>query len=163
MKKNTIFDYVTNIMVIWSVSVLSLCAFCALFGEMAQGYSSIFQLGDKGLSLATLMQFFFLAAVITSLKWLFFTDSVIKNGNMLQRSILMFACVILSVALFAAKFQWFPVNQVKPWLMFFLCFFFCAAVSVTVSVLKEKSDNRKMQEALERLKENDKTERRRTV
>lgn len=66
---------------------------------------------------------------------------------------MMFACIILSIALFAAVFQWFPVNQIKPWLMFFICFFVCASVSVLVSVLKEKSDNRKMQAALERLKE----------
>lgn len=69
-----------------------------------------------------------------------------------MRTVLMFVCIILSIALFAGIFAWFPVNQIKPWIMFFICFFVCAFFSVLVSLLKEKSDNKKMQEALERLK-----------
>lgn len=153
INRHTIFDYFTQIMIIWGISVLSLCFFCILFGDAANGYSSIFQLGSAGISIFTLIQFFALAVIITSLKFLFFTDMLIKNLSTVMRSVMMFACIILSIALFAAVFQWFPVNQIKPWLMFFICFFVCASVSVLVSVLKEKSDNRKMQAALERLKE----------
>lgn len=153
IKRNTIFDYFTQIMVIWSVSTLSICLFCFLFGEAAYGYSSIFSLGSAGISIATLMQFLVLAVIITSLKFLFFTDILIKKMSIVIRSIMMFTCIILSVFFFAAAFQWFPVHQLKPWLMFFLCFSVCAAVSVLISVIREKNDNQKMKEALERLKE----------
>lgn len=71
------------------------------------------------------------------------------------RTIWMFLCIIISIVIFASAFQWFPVNQVKPWIMFFVCFFICAFVSVIVSVIKEKSDNKKMREALEQLKGED--------
>ena len=68
------------------------------------------------------------------------------------RTVMMFVCVILSAGIFIAVFQWFPVNDIKSWTMFFICFFVCACISIVVSTIKEKSDNKKMQEALEHLK-----------
>ena len=150
--KDTIFDYLAQILTVWGVSILSICVLGCCFGEAAQGGSTIFQLGKAGISTSTLLQFLALSVVITSLKFLFFTDVFIKNLRIMVRTVLMFVCIILSIALFAGIFAWFPVNQIKPWIMFFICFFVCAFFSVLVSLLKEKSDNKKMQEALERLK-----------
>lgn len=65
----------------------------------------------------------------------------------------MFLSIIAVIAFFIFRFDWFPVMMWQPWVMFFVCFGICAGVSVALSVLKEKSENRKMQEALERLKE----------
>lgn len=155
IKKNTVFDYLAQVMIIFGISVISLSVFCCLFGAEAEGVSSIFELGSAGLSVATLGQFLLMAFVISGFRWLFFTDVLIRNLAMTLRCVLMFACVIGSVGVFAAAFKWFPVGQALPWVMFFICFFVCAVVSAGVSVLKEKSDNRKMQEALERLKGED--------
>lgn len=152
IRKNTIFDYLTHVMVVWSISMLSLCLFCFLFGQEAKGYSSIFALGNAGLSLVTMMQFFALAIITTGLRWIFFTHIFVKRLAIMVRSIFMFMGVIVSVGIFAAVFGWFPVDQIIPWGMFLLSFFVCAAVSVVVSVIKEKTDNRKLQEALERMK-----------
>lgn len=152
IKNNSVFDYFAQIMIIWGVSILGLCLFCPMFGEFGREYSSLFQMGNAGIPIAALMQFFLLAIMIASLRWLFFTDVCIKHLSILWRSILMFICVIVAVGLLAAAFQWFPVNQVMPWIAFLLCFFVCASISVIVFVIKEKMDNQKMQEALERLK-----------
>ncbi len=152
IKKSTIFDFLTQVMVIWGIEMISLCVFCVLFGESAQEISSIFALGNEGLSIDTLLQFLGLAIMISGLMWLFFTDKLIKRLSIMVRTILMFACIILIIGILAALFQWFPVNQWEPWIMFLICFFVCAFISVLVSVLKEKSENRKMQDALERLK-----------
>lgn len=151
-KKNNAWDYLTHIMVVWGISVLSISVFAFLFGENEKGYSSIFALGSEGISLATLAQFFCLAVIISTLRWVFFTDGLIKRLPIGVRCMLMVAGVILSVGILAAVYGWFPVNQVMPWVMFLICFFICAAISVAVSVWKEKSDNQKMQAALERLK-----------
>lgn len=155
LKKNTIFDYLAQIMVVWGISTLFLCLFCKLFGNIDPEISlisSIFELGSTGISISTLMQFFFMAIIITSLRQLFFTDILIKELSIVLRSIMMFACVILTVGILAAIFKWFPVNQVKPWVSFFICFFICSGVSVFVSAQKEKGDNKRMQAALDRLK-----------
>ena len=153
IKKSTIFDYLIQIMVIWGISILSLCVFCSVFGEMAKGYSSMFQLGNSGIAISTLIQYLFLSIIVASLRWLFFTDVLIKRVSILIRSIMMFVSVILLIGIFAAIFQWFPVNDMKSWMMFFVCFFVCACISVVISAIKEKSDIKKMQEALEHLKE----------
>lgn len=150
--KNTIFDYLTHVMIIWGISILGLCLFCVFFGKDAKGFSSIFALGNEGLSIASLMEFFLLSVVIAALRWVFFSDILIKKLSILFRTIMMVVCVILFVGVFAGVFRWFPVDQVRPWIMFFICFFLCAAVSVLVSAIKEKSDNRKLEEALLRLK-----------
>lgn len=153
IKKSTIFDYLIQIMVIWGISILSLCVFCSVFGEMAKGYSSMFQLGNSGIAISTLIQYLFLSIIVASLRWLFFTDVLIKRVSIMIRTIMMFVSVILLIGIFAAIFQWFPVNDMKSWTMFFVCFFVCACISVVISATKEKSDNKKMQEALEHLKE----------
>lgn len=153
IKKSTIFDYLIQIMVIWGISNLSLCVFCSVFGEMAKGYSSMFQLGNSGIAISTLIQYLFLSIIVASLRWLFFTDVLIKRVSIMIRTIMMFVSVILLIGIFAAIFQWFPVNDMKSWTMFFVCFFVCACISVVISAIKEKSDNKKMQEALEHLKE----------
>lgn len=151
-KRDTVWDYLTRVMVIWGISVLSISVFAFLFGGKGKGYSSIFALGSEGISLATLAQFFLLAVIISTLRWVFLTDGLIRRMPLFVRCLLMVACVILSVGILAAVYGWFPVNQVMPWVMFLSCFFVCAAISVVVSVWKEKSDNQKMQTALEHLK-----------
>lgn len=152
IERNTIFDYLAQIIITWGFTMLCLFLFCALFGESAYEYSSIFQLGNAGISISTAMQFLGMSALIVGLKWLFFSTVFIKQTSILLRSILMFFCIIATVGIFAAVFQWFPVNQLKPWIMFFICFFICASGSVTISMLKMKNDNQKLQSALEKLK-----------
>lgn len=153
--KNTIFDFMENVMVVFGVSVISICLFTYLFGKEAEGVSSIFAMGERGIPLATLVQFLIMAFLITALRWIFFTDKLIKNLSLALRIIFMFLSTIIMIAVFASVFQWFPVNMVSPWIMFFVCFAVCAAGSVMISVLKEKSDNKKLQEALELLKQED--------
>lgn len=155
IKKNTIFDFMINFMVVFAISVISICIFTFLFGKDAEGVSSIFALGEKGIPLSTIIQFLVMAFIITMFRWIFFTDKLIKKLSLTFRIILMFVMVIIMIAIFAVIFQWFPVNMVKPWIMFFVCFAICATVSVIISSLKEKKENEKLQEALELLKQED--------
>lgn len=153
IRKSSVFDYLANVMFVYGIAIISLCLFCVLFGEDAAEVSSMFRLGSAGISIDTLMQFLLFAVILSGLRWLFFTDRIIRNLSIAFRTIWMFVCIIVLMGVFAAVFQWFPVDMAMPWVMFFVCFFIYASVSVGVSVLKEKSDNKKMQEALERLKE----------
>lgn len=152
MEKKTIFYYLQHVMIVYGVAVVSQVLFCTLFGEDARGYSSMFALGSEGIPVALLVEFLVLAVMITILRWIFFTDTLIKQCSITVRTVLMFLCVILVVGAEAALFHWFPVDQVKPWCMFLLCFLVCAVASVGITTLMEKSENKKMQEALERMK-----------
>ena len=151
-KKENIFDLLGQMIFIFGVTVTCLSIFVILFGADAKEMSTIFALGDKGLAVATLGQFLLMSAIITVLRFLLFTDFIIKGWSVLVRTICMFILVVIMIGTFAACFGWFPVNEVKSWIMFFVSFFVCCTVSVTLSVWKEKKENEKLQNALERMK-----------
>ncbi len=155
IKKDTIFDFMTNVMMIFGVSVMCLLLFTFIFGEDAKAVSTIFALGNKGIALQTLLQFFVSSFLITVLEWMFFTDKIFKKMSLTVRFILTFFSIVILIAVFATIFRWFPVNMVLPWVMFLICFAVCATVSVVLSILKEKRDNAKLQNALELLKGED--------
>ena len=66
------------------------------------------------------------------------------------------ACMVLSeistIVGFVLCFDWFPTDMWLPWIMFILCFGLCFVVSTVVTMWKEKMENRKMEEALAKLK-----------
>lgn len=148
-KKNTIFDFLGQVFIIFGATVICLTFFVAIFGEAAESVSTIFQLSDSGIAIATLLQYLLLAFIITALKMIFFTDAIIKKASIAVRTVAMFVSVIIAIAVFAAVFGWFPVNMWQAWLAFFVCFAVCATISIVISAIKEKSDNKKLQAALE--------------
>ena len=152
-KNNTIFDFVGQIFMIFGFTVICLNIFCILFGEDAREYSSIFQLGGSGLSTGTMFQFLLEAVFIVILREIFFTDRLIKKISIGVRTAGMFLSVIVTIIVLVYLFDWFPVDMWLPWLCFFISFGISAGVSTAVSVLKERTENKKMEEALQRLKE----------
>jgi len=152
-KKGTIFDYAGLVFKVYGFSVFWLNVFCLLFGETAKEISTMFSFGNAGLSVETMLEFFAVSVITVVLQILFFTDMLIKKMPLAVRTVCMFALEIAVLAVFIICCGWFPVNMWQPWAMFFLCFGISAGVSVAVSGLKEKSENRKMQEALQRLQE----------
>ncbi|MDD6327377.1 MAG: hypothetical protein Q4D54_00570 [Eubacteriales bacterium] len=153
LKKNTIFDFLVSVMVIYGITVISICVFTYIFGDEAQEISSIYSLGQSGIALKTLVQFLLMSFLVGALRWMCFTDVLIKNFSIAGRTITMFTSVIALVGIFAGVFRWFPVDMALPWIMFFICFFIYATVGVVLSVWKEKKENKILQDALERLKE----------
>lgn len=151
-KKYNVFDLLGQMIFIFGVTVTCLSIFVILFGADAEGVSTIFALGNKGLAVATLGQFLLMSVLITLIRFVLFTDYIIKTWSLLARTIGMFVLVVFMIGTFAACFGWFPVNEPKSWIMFFVSFFVCCSISVTLSVWKERKENEKMQEALERMK-----------
>lgn len=151
-KKYTIFDFLGQVFFIFGVTVTCLGLFVLVFGEEAKDISTIFALGDRGLAVATLGQYFLMSVFLITIRFLLFTDCIIKGWSIRKRTICMFVTIVILIGAFAYIFGWFPVGQILPWVMFLICFFLCAVVSVILSTLKEKRENEKLQEALEKLK-----------
>lgn len=153
MKRNeTVFDYMAQILIIFGFSILCLSIFTILFGESAKDVSSLFALGNGGLSLATIFQFLLTSAIITTLRFIFFTDGVIKKLSITLRIICMFALIIIMMIAFILVFDWFPSGEWLPWVLFLGCFGISAGVSTVVTAVKEKWENKLMEDALQRLK-----------
>ena len=70
--------------------------------------------------------------------------------SMLVRNILFFLTITIAIILFVILFQWFPLFDVKAWIGFLVSFVLCSSLAVMVSRIREKAENKEMDQALER-------------
>ena len=152
-EKKTIFDYLAQVMIIFGFAMLVLNIFCLVFGNAAKDISTIFELGDQGIPVGIALQFLCVSALITGLRFVFFTDVIIKKMPIWLRTVCMLTIAVMIIAAFIIIFNWFPVNMWQPWAMFFVCFGLSFLGSCFVVIVKEKVENERMEEALRRLKE----------
>lgn len=148
----TIFDYMRQVLVIFGLTIGFMCIICLMFGESARSYSSMFSLGSDGLKISTIGQFFLASIIITAFNFLFFSDKIIKKLSLTKRIIFMFTSVILAIVLFVILFDWFPIGDWLPWVGFLLSFGLSAGVSTAVMIKIEKTENKRMENALQRYK-----------
>jgi len=156
-EKKTIFDYLSQIMAVFGFSMLIINIFCLAFGNSAKGFSAMFELGNQGIPVSIVFEFLCISALITGIRILFFTDIWIKKMPVWARTVCMLLLAVIVLTAFIILFDWFPIDMWQPWAMFFLCFGISFAGSCFVMMVKEKAENRKIKEALERLKEKEKT------
>ncbi|MBP3487752.1 MAG: DUF3021 family protein [Roseburia sp.] len=152
-ERKDIFAYIGQVLLIFGFTVSALCVFCLLFGEDAKEYSTMFALGSDGIPVVTLLQFLGVAVCITALRFLFCTDAIIKRLSVTWRTLFLFLSILVVMSALVFLCGWFPTDMWEPWAMFFLCFGISAGVSTAVTMCKERIENRRMEEALKRLKE----------
>lgn len=152
-ERKTVFDYMGQIFVTFGFSIVVLNIFCVLVGEDAREISTIYSMGKEGLAVSTMMQFFGVSVCITALRAFFFTDKIIKRMSVAIRSVCMLTSIVVIVVFCAVTFDWFPVAMWQSWAGFFITFALCFVGSLCLMTLKERTENRKMEEALQRLKE----------
>lgn len=152
-EKRSVFNYLTHVLVIFGFTMFIMNIFCIVFGNSAKGFSAMFELGNKGIPANVSFQFLCISVLIAGIRFVFFTDIFIKEMPVWLRTVCMLAAIIIIISVFIILFNWFPVNMWQPWAMFFICFGISFIVSYFVMVIKEKSENRQMEEALQRLKE----------
>ena len=151
-ERKTIFDYIGQIFMIFGITICILNVFCVLFGEDAKEYSTMFSLGKEGLAVPIMLQFLLVSACTVANRFLFFTETFIKNMTVPLRTVWMIVVEVAMMAVFIIIFGWFPTDMWLPWVMFLLCFGICFMISLAVTVIKTRVENRKMEEALARLK-----------
>ena len=151
--KPTILNYLSQVFMIFGITVLLLNIFCLMFGESAKEFSTIFTLGDSGLSVKTMLQFLLAIAITIVLRFTFMTDIVIKKMPLAARIIAMFTTAFLNILVFIIVCGWFPVSNPTAWVMFLISFAVSCTVSTVVSLYNERTENRKLAEALKKFKE----------
>lgn len=151
--KPTIFDYLSQVFMIFGISILILNIFCLIFGESAKDFSTIFSLGSSGLSVKTMLQFLLAIAITIVFRFLFMSDLLINKMSITARIIAMFVAAFLNIMVFVILCDWFPINDPIAWTMFLVSFAVSCTVSTAISICKEKYENRQLSEALQKLKE----------
>ncbi|MBD5544737.1 MAG: hypothetical protein HDR01_11000 [Lachnospiraceae bacterium] len=152
-ERKTIFDYLAQVMIVFGFAMLIMNVFCMIFGNSAKGFSTMFELGNQGIPVEISFQFLCISALNVGVRFLFFTDTIIKKMPIWLRTVCMLVAVVGIIAVFILVFHWFPVNMWQPWAMFFICFAISFLGSYLVMRIKENVENRRMEEALQRLKE----------
>lgn len=152
-KKRNVFDYLAQALGVFGFAMLMMNIFCLAFGDSAKGFSAMFGLGSRGVPVWTVFQFLCISVLIVGFRFIFFTDIFIKKMPIWLRTACMLTAVITVIAAFIVVFHWFPINMWQPWAMFFVCFAISFLGSYFIMVIREKAENRRMAEALQRLKE----------
>lgn len=136
---------------LFGVAMMSMCIFTAMFGEEAQGFSTLFALGSKGIPLASAVQFLVFDSLITVVRFMFFTDTFIRNMPIWARTVCMLSTILGLVVLFNMWFGWFPPDNAEAWTAFSITFGTCFAGGCLLTALQEKRENARMDHALRRL------------
>ena len=129
--RKTVFEYIAQLFATYGIMVVIFIVINHFVGDEARRVSTLFTLGSSGLSSAMLIQLLLLAVIITAAQNVFLSDILIKN---------------------MALFGWFPVNEAGAWIGFLISFAVCTTVSAVFMRLEERAENKKMQEALNKLK-----------
>lgn len=148
----TIFSYIGQLFATYGIIIGIFLIFGAVIGEQASKYSTLFSLGSQGFKISTLLQLLILALIITAVQVIFLTDRLIKNMNLIIRNVLFFGSIVAVMVVFAIAFAWFPVGEVRAWIAFVISFLICTGISIAVTKLAEKAENKKMEQALNRFK-----------
>lgn len=151
-ERQTVFGFLKRVFMMYGIMTMLLNVLCMLFGGEAKGISCIFSLGSEGISTATSRQFFLAVAFMAALRELFMTDILIKNMNIGVRIALMFASVFAVMVSMILIFGWFPAYDLFSWVLFVISSAVSCGVSVTISLLAERAENRKLAEALKQIK-----------
>ncbi len=157
-KRTTIFDYLGQTMIVFGFSMVVLNLLCLAFGEDAKDFSAMFALGGQGIPTPVVFQYLLVSALIAGLRFLFFTDRIIKKMSIARRTVGMLASVLVVTVAFITLFRWFPVTMWQPWAAFFLSFGISVFGSYQVMAWKERMENQKMAAALRRLQNGEKRE-----
>lgn len=152
-EKRTIFDYLAQVLIVFGFAMLTLNVLCLVFGNSAKDFSAMFALGDQGIPAQVVFQFLGVSVLIVGVRFLFFTDIVIKKMPIWLRTVCMLTAIVMIIAVFVIAFDWFPADMWQPWAMFFVCFSLSFLGSYFVMMVRAKVENDRMDEALQRLKE----------
>lgn len=150
--RKTIFEYIAQLFTTYGIMVVIFIVINHFIGDEARRVSSLFTIGSAGLSSAMLLELLLLAFIITAAQNIFLSDILIKDMALIVRNILFFVTIMVAIAVFVIIFGWFPINEAGAWIGFIISFAVCTAVSAVFMRLEERAENKKMQEALNRLK-----------
>ncbi len=150
-KQETIFDFIGRGFQLFGITILMLLVIAIVLGDQTKNSSIMFSLGDDGLPTSTLIQFLFVSMAITGINKFFFTTKWLKHGSTPLRTIGMLTTILILISTCSYFFEWFPVDDLSSWLLFFCFFIISFGVSVLVVFWKEKIENKQIKEGLNRV------------
>ena len=151
-KPKTVLDYIAETFSVFGLTVTVCVLLALLLGDKARDFSTLFSLGSKGLSAQAMAQLLLLSAGTKFFRFLFFTDKIIRRGSLPVRIAAMILCTVGLAVLCIVVFRWFPANMPEAWIGFCGSSVLCFISGFVISSYKERLENKKMADALEKMK-----------
>ena len=148
--KKNLFKFLDRLFTTFGIMIILFLIPKLLFGAIGEGYSTLFDYGNKALSIATIIELFGLSLIVTVARTLFFSDKLFKAMPMIARMIVFFAVITFFIVLFVIFFGWFPIDDFKAWIGFIVSFALSTCAAVIIAKIRESSENDKMNKALEK-------------
>ena len=111
--------------------------------------SELFALCGEGVSFSALGELLLLSVLIAAVRYLLFSEKILKNMLTQTRITLMLMSVFFLAGICSAVFHWFPFHMWQAWLGFFLSFSVGTAVSFTVMNIKTGMESKQYQDKLD--------------
>ena len=125
-------------------------------GNLAEGTTTIFAMGDAGLAYQTIFQILAFSIINSGISLLF--TLIFKNKMLLWALIsTLFTCLAVS-SIMVAVFGWIPFDSWEAWLWFFTSFVVIFSVIAVVLVVKTLLEDKKYEKLLSDYKAKQKLE-----
>lgn len=142
------YSFLSQVLMLFAGDVIFLLISAYLVGDEAKEISTLYQFGSRGLAISTLLQFLLSSVVIIFFKILFFSNRFFKKMMVLWRTIFLLFSDLVIVIIFILVFHWFPINEPRAWIGFFLCFGSCFVISSAFMIIRTRIEDKKYQKLL---------------
>ena len=147
------YRFATQVMIIFSIMVISVMIPGCFLDKTAREYSSFFSLAPDGVSFASLWQMFCAAFGITFIQSVIFETRRFQKMMTLYKTILMLACILVLIIIFIFLFEWFPITMAMGWISFISTFALCFIISTVIMVTKTRRESQTYDRLLNEYKE----------
>lgn len=142
---------ITSTAEIFTLSLLFVSLFNLILSRDAaqmRELSELFALCGEGVSFLALGEMLLLSALISVIRFIWFSPAHFKNMLMLNRITLMVLSTFCLSGLCSALFGWFPLKMWQAWLGFALSFGIATALSFALMLLRSRRESKKYQQNL---------------
>lgn len=147
------YRFVTQVMIIFSIMVISVMVPGCFLDETAREYSTFYALAPDGVSFASLWQMLGASFGITLIQNIIFETRRFQKMMMLYKTILLLACILVLIITFVFLFRWFPIDMPMGWISFISTFALCFLISTVVMVSKTRRESQTYDRLLNEYKE----------
>ena len=150
--KEKLKQFIESLLIIFAVIILIFTIPTKFLGEKTREFSNLFLLGNQGLAIKTILQFFAFSFLINIFRFVFLTDMIFKKARPVLRYLLFFLSTTLVFALFALIFHWIP-NKPLFWLLVLLSYSVSTIISILITNFFAKKEDARMNDALAKMQE----------
>ena len=155
MKKRMLstYQFASKVLTIYAITILIVSTIARICGDEVSMYSSLYQMGSKGLAYETLLQLFASSLMITAINTFFFSEKYFQNQMMIWKVVGMMITILVVMIGFIYIFKWLPFDSstvaLLSWGCFLVAFLGCFGGGILLSVIKMKLEEKKYDELLQ--------------